>query len=538
MTDVTLLLDLGLIVVGAASSLLVGRAAGLPSIVSYIVAGLVLGPAVGLLGVSPSVELFSEIGIALLLFLVGLELRFEKVREVGGAAVLVGLVQVAVTLGAGHLLAGALGFGRAEALFLGLATAFSSTVVAVKLLDRAGTLGSTYGRITIGVLLVQDVLVAVALTLVSGLGGAGAEGGSSVAWDLLRAFGGIGLLLLGAAVAARWLLPRALAWLSRSREAVFVVALAWCFGFILAAELLHVSVELGAFVAGVALAQLPGAEDLRSRVHPLADFFVAVFFVALGAGLDPAGALERWGSVLLLSAFILLVKPSLVAFLVRRAGHSGRDALLSGVTLGQASEFAFVLTALAVERGLIGPELLPLVGGIGLVTIAGSALAAPRADGLRRALARLGVGDAGDEGEAASPEPSGHVVVVGMNTLGRRVARAFAERGEWVVAVDTDGAKLEGLPGRAVVGDVSVPATLEAAEVSRAKLVVSALQIEDVNGLLAYRCRRLGVPVAVHAFDPGQIHDLEDLGVDHLMVSKHEAAREMAAALRAVGVLG
>lgn len=537
MTDAPLLLDLGLIVVGAACALLAGRRAGLPPIVSYIVAGLVLGPATGLLGVSSSVGLFSEIGIALLLFLVGLELQFEKVREVGRAAVIVGLLQVPVTLGAGWLLAGGLGFDRAEALFLGLATAFSSTVVAVKLLERAGALGGRYGRITIGVLLVQDVLVAVALTLVTGLGGAGAEGGGSVAGGLLGAFGGMALLVAAAAAGARLLLPGALGWLSRSREATFVAALAWCFGFIVAAELLHVSVELGAFVAGVAVAQLPGADDLRSRVHPLVDFFVAVFFVALGAGLDPAGALDHWGALLLLTAFVLLAKPALVALLVHRTGHTGREAVLSGVTLGQVSEFAFLLTALAVREELVGPDLLPLVGGMGLLTIAGSAVAAPRGEDLHRALARLGRGGPGRETEAP-PELSGHVVVVGMNTLGRRIVRAFVDRGESVVAVDTDRSKLAGLPGRAVVGDASVRDTLEAAGVSRARLVVSALQIEDVNGLLVYRCRRLGVPVAVHAFDPGQVHDLEELGADHLMISKHETVQEMAAALRGAGVLG
>lgn len=541
MNDVSVLLELGIVVVGATGLIAVGRRLGIPPILAYMLAGLTLGPVAGLLTVTESVELFSEIGVALLLFLVGLELSLERIRDIGRTAVFVGTLQVAVVLAGGTAIAVGFGFGLSEALVLGLATAFSSTVVVVKLLDRAGGLTDRYGRIAIGVLLVQDVLVAVVLTLAGGLGsGASGAGSPSVGAGLIQAFLGMSALVFGAVLAVRWVLPALFGWISESTEALFVTSLAWCFGFILAAEAMHVSVELGAFVAGVALAQLPESHELSRRVQPLVDLFLAVFFVALGAGMDLGGAAGAWLPALALSVFVLTVKPAVVAGLVGRSGQSRRTALLAGITLGQVSEFSFVLVALAVSSGLVGPEVVPVVGLMGLATIGASAMLVPRGAAVHRRLEERGLlrllGGAGTDAPQPAA-PSGHLVVVGMNDLGLRILRLLAQRGESVVAVDTDPDKLAGVPARTVVGDIGDPSVLEEAGVSRARLVISALRIEDANNLLAYRCSLLGVPASIHAFDPSGAHELTAMGADHLMLSKHDAARQIALALRREGVL-
>ena len=542
MADAAVLLELGLVIVGSALLLAAGRRVGVPPILVYMATGLVLGPATGLLTVSESVELFSELGVALLLFLVGLELSLEKIRDIGRPAVVVGVVQVAVTLGAGALVATAFGFPWTEALFLGLATAFSSTVVVVKLLEAAGELTADHGRISIGVLLVQDVLVAVALTLVSGLAGGGGAADGGLGVGVARAFAGMAALVAVAAAGSRWGLPRLFAWLTRAPEALFVVSLTWCFGFILAAEAMHVSVELGAFVAGVALAQLPQCSELRRRVHPLVDLFLAVFFVSLGAGMDFGGVGPFLLPTAALAAFVLVVKPAVVGLLVHVSGGGLRTSVLSGVTLGQISEFSLLLTGLAAAAGLVRPAVLSMVGLLALVTIGASSVLVPRGEALLALLRGLreGAPEAPREAHAGDgPAPlGGHVVVVGMNTLGRRVARALAERGEDVVAVDTDPGKLADLPTRTVVGDVSVPSVLAEAGAARAKLVVSALKIENVNAILEYRCREMGVPTALHAFDPVVADELRVIGADHIVASSWDATRQMAASLRREGVLG
>ena len=531
-----ILVDLGLVVSAATALLLLGRTLRLPPILSYMVAGLILGPGTGLFGPERSVALFSELGVALLLFLVGLELSLARVRDVGTAALSVGLFQVAATALLGAGLATLLGFGRTDALVLGLALTFSSTVVVVKLLERTGGVGTLAGRTAIAILLVQDLVVAVTLTTITGLEGGG--GGAAVALGLARAVGGIVTLTLVAAAAVRWVLPRLFAWVAASAETLLVVSLTWCFGFILGAEALSVSIELGAFIAGLALAQLPYAHELVRRVRPLADLFLAVFFVALGAGMDPAETLAVWPQALALSGFVLLVKPALVTGLLLRRGYDARTAFLTGVTLGQVSEFGFLVVALALASGLTGSfEVAPLIALVGLVTIGLSAAVVPHGPALFERVA--GMLPAGGTGQPpARPRLDRHVVVVGMNTLGRTLVHRLAEREERVVAVDTDPTKLEGLPAHTVFGNADDPAVLSQAEVEHARLVVAATQSEDVTALIVYRCYRMGVPVSAHAFDPILMDELLEIGADHLMVPKLDGIRLVERELHRLGVMG
>ena len=541
MTDFQILGDLGLVVFASTLLLLVSRPLGVPPILSYMVAGLALGPLTGLLGPSESVDLFSELGIALLLFVVGLELSVDKIRAIGRTVVLAGVAQVGLTFVLGALLAIALGFELSASLVVGLVVTFSSTVVVVKLLDRARDLGTLHGRLSVGILLVQDVLVAVVLTLFGALGGTG-DGATGTPWLglAIALVGIIGLATIGAA-AGRWVMPRLLTWLGPLPEGLFIVALAWLFAFILGAEVLGISIELGAFVAGVVLAQLPHNEELRRRTHPLVDLFLAVFFVSLGASMDLSAVAIYWPTAIAFSVFVLIVKPILLTVLLGILGQSPRASFLVGVTLGQTSEFGFILAALAVEAALVPPEFLGLVGLVGFITIGASSLLVPHGESMAARLAIRGWLEwlPGERGVAAVPprRPEGHVVVVGMNTLGRILVQRFADLGEDVLAVDTDVTKLEGLPARTLVGDVSMAAVLEETAMEGASLVVSALQIEDVNSLLAYRCRRMGVPVSVHAFDSSLVDELMEIGADHLMISKLDGIGPMEAELRRMGVI-
>ena len=542
MIEMEILRDLAWVVIGAAVVLHALRPFAVPPILAFMLAGVLLGPAFGILSVSEALHLFSELGVALLLFVVGLELSIEKIRDLGRPALIAGIAQVTgmFVLGLASMLL--LGFDLVPALFLGLAGAFSSTVVVVKLIDRAGELDSLHGRLAIGILLVEDVVVALVLTLVVGLSGDGSESGTgAIARGLTTAFVGLAALTAVAAAAVRWALPRLFRWLSTSAEALFVASITWAFGFILAAEAFHLSIELGAFVAGVALAQLPMADELTRRVHPLVDFFLAIFFVALGAGMDFGAALEYLPAALVLSALVLIAGPILVAFILTRLGYSGRTAFLASVTLSQVSEFAFILLGVGVAGGLVDGDLVSLVGLVGLITISASSIAAPRAAQLyawleRRRRIPPWLRRAGHAEEPAASQ-SGHIVVVGMNTLGRDIVDRLAERGERVVAVDTDRRKLRGLRASPVVGTIDDPAVLENAGIERAKLVVSALQIDDVNSMLVYRCAQLNVPVSVHAHDPSFAHQLLEIGADHLMVSKLDGIPQMQAELRRIGVL-
>lgn len=541
MSPDALLAELGWVIAAAAVALLATRPLRLPPVLVYVAAGLVLGPVTGVIHPSESTHLIGEVGIALLLFLVGLELSPAAIRDVGRNALVIGGVQVAVCTALGALAGHLFGYTVLEALLLGLAVAFSSTVVVVKLLGRLGQLTAPHGRLSVGILLVQDVVVAIVLTLMAGLGSAGNLSTGAVLEGVGRAFGGLAVLVGVAALAARLVLPPLVRWMARAQDAVLVWSLTWCFVFIVAAELLGLSVELGAFMAGLTLAPTVVHGELRRRVQPLADLFLAIFFVVLGAELQPGAAFESLPTVLALIGLVLVAKPLVLGVLSRWAGRlDPRTSTLTASTLGQMSEFSFILAAAAVAAGLVADELVSIIGLAGVVTIGISAALVQsqatlwRRWGPARRAAHDGTSEAGDGDRPARLD---HTVVVGMNSLGRRLVEALVARGERVVAVDTDPFKLEGLESETLQGSTDHWSVLTDACVPEARLVVSALRIEDANSLLAYRCCNLGVPVGVHAFDQSVRADLEALGVDYLMDSKREGARRLRDSLIELEVL-
>ncbi|MBI4520688.1 MAG: cation:proton antiporter [Gemmatimonadetes bacterium] len=541
MSDLTLLRDLGVIVTAAAAFVIVARLGRMPSIVAYILAGLALGPLTGVIQVTQSVELISDVGIALLLFIVGLELSLRRIREVGKVALVAGLGQVVFTAGGGLGLALLLGFDLTASIFIGTALTFSSTVLVVKLLDQKRDLHSLYGRIAVGIFLVQDLVVIVVLTLLAGLAGGQSTRVLDILSDIVLAFAGMGVLLLGAVAASRYVLPRVFGWVAGTAEILFIWGLCWCFLLVLAAEALGLSLEIGAFLAGVSLAQLPFNDDLRRRVHPLMNFFIAVFFVSLGVQLELDAAAAQWQAATALSLFVLVGNPLIFIILIAWLGYSERTSFLAGVTVAQISEFSFIFAALGLSAGLVDESVLSVIAVVGLVTFVASAYmilynhqiyAVTKRWGVLKPFRARQVDD-----EAPPPPQRNHIIAVGINALGRRLVHRLVERGEKVLAVDTDPRKLLDLPCATLLGNVEYLSVLEEAHVTEAKLLVSALQIEDTNALLAHRCRTLGVPASIHAFDRSVEEDLGEIGVGHLIISKNSALRRILEALRRQGVL-
>lgn len=523
--------------------MLIGRRLSAPTIIAYIAAGLLLGPVTGLLVETESIELIAETGIVLLLFLVGLELSLDKIRDVGRVSIVAGLGQVAFTAAGGAVLCLLLGFSGVQALVIATALTFSSTVVVVKVLSQKGDIDSLYGRIAVGIFLVQDLVVILALTLLTGLGDGRSLSAGSILSGIGAALGGMLLLLAFVAISARFLLPRMFGWMSRSAEGTLIWSLAWCFMLAAGATVLNLSVEIGGFLAGISLAQLPYNQELRRRVRPLMNLFVMVFFISLGSQMELAAAREHALSAAVLSLFVLVGNPLIFLIIIGRMGYSTRTAFMTSVTVAQISEFSFVFAALGLSAGFIDESVLSLIGIVGLVTIAVSVYMIMYNEALYERLSRyrilrlLAGGDQRNEpDESSRPEAiQDHVVVIGMNALGTRLVRKLIAEGENVVAVDTDAGKLEGLQCTTVLGNVDHLDVLEEAGFSRAKLLVSALQIEDTNELLAFRGASAGVPTSIHAFDQAVVHDLLESGATHLLESKNAGIRRLTNHIRGLG---
>jgi len=538
MLESGLIQNLGLMIFGAACLGVLARMIRLPSIVAYLMAGLLMGPVTGLIQVSPAIEEISGMGIVLLLFLVGLELSIDRIREVGKVAVVAGLGQVVFTVAGGYLICRLLGFGAVESLCLAFALAISSTVVLVKVLSDKDELDSLYGRITVGFSLVQDLVVIVVLTLLAGF-----SKGQGMEWrGLLVAVGGMVVLLGGGMVVARYVLPRPFAWASSSPATLFIWSLGWCFLVVAAAHVFHLSIELGAFLAGLGLAQMPYTHDLQHRIKPLMSLFVAVFFVSLGVKMAPGEIGNAWLPAAVLALFVLVGKAGISMMAVARFGFCERTSFKTGVAVAQIGEFSFLFVAMGAAAGLVGGRAATITALVGILTIAVSSYMLLYCEQLYVFCRRMGLlrilraSQKEDEPEATSLK--NHVIVIGMNTLGRRIAEALHRRGEVVLAIDTDPRKLRGLPCRTLHANIEYRAVLEEQGLAHAKLVVSALRIEDTNDLIAYRCKEAGIPCSIHAVDLSVMENLLAHDVAYFMLPKVDVIKYQSALLREQGLLG
>lgn len=347
------------------------------------------------------------------------------------------------------------------------------------------------------------------LTILTGLGDPETLTAARLSVSLGKAFLGMVAMLTVMLVASRYVLPRPFAWVARSSEAVLIWGL---------------SPEIGAFVAGISLAQLGVSHDLARRLHPLMSFFVAVFFVALGAQMELSGAWLHWKAGVALSLFVLIGNPFIFMLILTRMGYSERTSFLTSVTVAQISEFSFVFAAVGLSAGLIDASILSLIAVVGVVTIGASSYMILYNHGLYehvRRMGLLGLFRAGThQDEEPSPPRQDHVIVVGMNSLGRRIVETLHAAGERTLAVDTDPKKLATVPGETLQGSIDHQSVVEESGLSRAKLAVSALRIEDSNNLLAYRAAQLGIPTAIHAFERGVGDLLSELGTKFVIDSR------------------
>lgn len=542
MIEESLLRSLGMVVIAAALCAVIARYLWLPALAGYLAAGLLLGPATGFLVVSEPLQLISETGIVLLLFLVGLELSLDKIRDVGRIALYAGVSQVLLTAAAASGLCFGLGFGRAESLFLAMGLTLSSTVVVVKLLEEKRESGTRHGRIAVGVLLVQDLVVIALLTMLTVFRDQSSPDLGVLAKSLAGAALGMAALMVVTWLIARHALRRPFGWASRSPDTLFIWSLCWCFLVLLGAHLLHLSHEIGAFLAGITLAQFPYNHDLRRRVHPLMNFFIAIFFVTLGVQMDLAAAAAQWKVVLLFVGFALVGKLVLMGLIGRLLRLTAATSFLTAVALAQISEFSFILASLGADAGMIDRKIFSLLGAVGLVSIAVSAAMIFYNQGLlrfadRTRILRLFGSVHGEPEEAEGEEWSGHVIVVGMNTLGRELVRRLHDAGERTLAIDTDPAKLADLPGGTLIGNAEYLSVLEAAGLHQAKLLVSALHIEEANDLLAYRCRIAQIPCSIHGIDISVVDNLLEMGVAYLMIPKIDGVKLQTRELQKMGVI-
>ncbi|MDZ3823166.1 MAG: cation:proton antiporter [Pseudoxanthomonas sp.] len=512
-----------------------------PSIVAFIVVGILVGPAVlGWVGHNDAVEVLAQLGVTVLLFLVGLKLDPALVRQLGPVAMATGLGQLGFTIAFGFLIALAMGMDGVTALYVAVALTFSSTIIIIKLLGDKRELDSLHGRIATGFLIVQDIAVVLAMMVIGALGvGAGAEQGAIDWW-------GWGIRLLAAMLAVfvlvrfglRWILP----WMATAPELMVVFSVAWGVALAALGEQLGLSKEVGAFIAGFALAGTPFREAVGARLSGLRDFLLLFFFVELGSKLAFADLGSQLPAALVLSVFVLVGNPLIVMAIMGFMGYRRRTGFLAGLTVAQISEFSVIFVAMGVALGHVGAPALSLVTLVGLVTIALSSYMIMYSHRLFAWIGPwLGAFERRDpwreRSEAPAAEPPA-VLVFGTGRYGARLLAAIRREGVPALGIDFDPVAVEqarrlGLPVR--FGDAEDPEFAHTLPLSGARLAVSTLADTDSVGHLRRALAEAGFRgrFAAAARLPDAAARLRRLGVDILLDPFEDAAEQAATTVRA-----
>jgi Kef-type K+ transport system membrane component KefB len=505
-----------------------------PVLIAYIAVGLIVGPSgLGLVQAHGEIELLAQVGVAVLLFVVGLKLDLQHIRHIGPVAVATGLGQLAFTITIGYALTRALGRPPLEALYVAVALTFSSTIIIVKLLADKRELDALHGRIAVGFLIVQDLAVVVAMMVMSAMR-------SDRAGRLLDVLLSLGLrvLLAGAAlgVLMRWILPRVVALMARSQELLLLFAVAWGTGLAALGEWAGFSREAGAFLAGFSLASTAYRDSIGARLAGLRDFLLLFFFLDLGGRLElgTLGA-EVWPA-LVLSLFVLVGNPLIVLAIMGYMGYRARTGFLAGLTVAQISEFSIILVAMGITLGHVDADTLGLVTLVGLVTIALSTYmilySHPLYDRLARWLTPFERRRPSRELLAAGPDAptttAPEVIVFGLGRFGTRLAHGLREAGHAVLGADFDPERTRALHrlGFAIrYGDVTESAFLDTLPLASTRWVVCALpDLASSRGLLqALRDHGYRGAVAVLAREPGDEVRLAALGADQVLVPMTDA---------------
>ncbi|EGQ43301.1 MAG: Kef-type K+ transport family [Candidatus Nanosalina sp. J07AB43] len=373
---------LTLLVIGAALAVILARRFRQPSLVMYILTGLSLGPAGAALislipGLSISalvseteyITLMSELGLAFLLFFIGLEIKIEDIKEVLGETLTISFTQMGLVAAAFFGLSILAGFGTLESIIIALAFMYSSTAVVVKILADKGEVETKAGKLDVSILLFEDVTVVLVMAVLSSLAAAGTFSITSIGLSALKV-GFFVAAVAGAAIgSSRYILPKFLKYASRDKHAFLIHGLAWLFLFTLISEQLGLSLEVGAFFAGVSIAQLPYSEELHEKVKPLTDFFLAVFFISLGLGLTTGDLLKYIWVAVGFAAAVIVLKMLFYYILTAWQGFNRYNSFKASINMTQTSTFSIVYAAVALESELLGSAVVGMITIVALLTM-------------------------------------------------------------------------------------------------------------------------------------------------------------------------
>lgn len=480
------ILDLALVMVIAAGFGMIARLLKQPLLLAYLFAGIVIS-ALGFLHINDqqTFKTFSDLGIMFLLFLVGMEINYTSLRMVGKASLIVGFGQIALTFAVGFLLAILFNFSLISAAYISIALTFSSTIIIVKLLSDKRDINNLYGKISIGFLLVQDFIAILLLIFLSGI----EQGNQLLAANLaLTIFKAITLFII-MLVLGKTLLPAVLDIIGGSQELLFLASIAWVFLLVALVGQIGFSVEIGGLLAGLSLANSSEHFEIASRVRPLRDFFIVIFFVVLGSLAVSSHFSGLALPIIVFSLFVLIGNPLIVLCIMGAMGYRKRTSFFAAITVGQISEFSLIITALGLRLGHITQQDTSIIAATGVITITASTYMIMYTEKLFQILSpylrlfeRANPIERGVDPKTVSKP----IILIGFHRTGRSIAANLSK--EDLLVIDFDPESIERLRQQGfdfLFDDINDPEVLEQLNLRHTKLIISTSPELSINlGLL------------------------------------------------------
>ncbi len=528
--------EISIVIVIAAIVSIVMRALRQPLIIGYILTGVFLGPTVfNVLNPSDSIDLLGNFGVALLLFLVGLGLNPKVIKEVGRVSLLTGLGQVLFTLILALGVTKLFGYSIVPSLYIAVALTFSSTIIILKLLTDKREHNTLYGKISIGFLLVQDIIATFALVIASASG----QELNAAALSILILKGIV--LTAGVLLASKYIISRLSNFLSKSQELLFIFSIAWGFSIATLFYEMGFSLEVGALIAGVALSTMHYAQEIGSRLRPLRDFFIVVFFIALGARLDLGNVTSIIPQVIAFSTLVLIGNPLIVMMIMGVLGYTKKTGFKAGLAVAQISEFSLIFILLGLKNKQIDESVVSLVAIVGIITIAVSAYMITYADKLFALLSRyLQVFERKDVKIEKESSASYDCVLFGYRRGGSEFVKAFDALSHRYLVVDYNPETVEELERKNipyVYGDVTDPELLDDLDLAKAKLVVCHVSDFTANSLLVEYMQNINAKAVVicRADNAHEAAELYGLGASYVLLPRYIGSERIGTFIRQKG---
>lgn len=513
----------------------------LPLLVAYLFVGLLLAASATIdVRASQILSFLPNIGVAFMLFLVGMELDLREIKSLGKPILTAGILQVFITAIVGSIIAKFFGFGLVEAWYLGIGLSFSSTVLVVKLLLDKKDLTSLYGKLSVGILLLEDFLAVVMLLLLTASESI-FKSGLSVEFPLMAFIAKTMALFLTALLLNRFLLPRIFKAVSSQGELLFLTALAWCFFFVSFATILGFSALIGAFLAGVALASSPYHLHIQGKIKPLRDFFVALFFVYLGTQVNFTYLPTNLLLILTFGLYALLLKPIIYLLLLGIFGFRKHTMFQTAINLSQVSEFSLILLVVGLEKGIVGPSALTVIALTAVSTMVISSLMITHSKRIYKWVSKsVGFFEREArhfmEGEQRDTL-SGHVILIGGHQVGGEIVKLFKREKVPQIVLDFNPHLVQSLLELhvpVVYGDMGDPDVLEALNLAEARMIISTAPNFDDNKLLLeeLKNKHINIPTVLRAETVQEADELYKGGADYVIIPEVLAGDSLVEKLR------